>query len=395
MQSSYNMRSVLVTLHLLVIAQLSALAVAPPAPVTAQTVIPVAPFHSVELRSGVEAILRHGPKQRVTLLKGSTDCSEITITDGGRLVIDKYKGRCPRGYELEIEIVTPDIAEILVADGGRIQSRSSFPRQAQITTTVRNGGTIDIRSMVPDRVTASVEEGGAIFMMPQIALSARVVNGGQITYWGDARVESSVRNGGAINKGTAAEADKPLSELSPPLAPPPPVPPLRPIQPIRNLLQHQRPGGALTSPAAGDARDRTNVNGFGARLIVVKKPTEFIQEWLRLEIPKLKSWAVTDVERDVILGAFIVFIGCRTDAHGICDSEVDYTIYKPDGTVYDERKGQQLWKGPSPEPNLQLSRGTLVFRIGKNDPGGEYRVKARVSDKNANVSFELVTRFRL
>jgi hypothetical protein len=52
--------------------------------------------------------------------------------------------------------------------------------------------------------------------MPQVVLSASVVNGGQITYWGDARIESSVRHGGAVTKGTAAEADRPLSELSPP-----------------------------------------------------------------------------------------------------------------------------------------------------------------------------------
>jgi hypothetical protein len=50
--------------------------------------------------------------------------------------------------------------------------------------------------------------------MPRIALFASVVNGGQITYWGDARLESSVRRGGVVTKGTADEADKPLSELT-------------------------------------------------------------------------------------------------------------------------------------------------------------------------------------
>lgn len=238
MQYSYNFRNIVGALQLLAVTLLTALVLAVSAPVAAQTVVPVAPFRSVELHDGAEVILRHGATQRVTLLKGSTDYTLFTIADGGRLVIDKCKSRCPPGYALEIEIVTPDIAAILASDGGRIQSRGSFPRQAEIEAAVRNGGTVDIRSMVVDRVNASVEEGGRIFAMPQVALSASIVNGGEITYWGDAHVDSSVRHGGAVTKGTAAEADKPLSELSPPvLIPPTPPTPLRPVQPIRNLLK--------------------------------------------------------------------------------------------------------------------------------------------------------------
>ena len=215
MRYTYNLRAVIRTFQLMSIIKLSAIMIVIAAPVAAQTVVPVAPFRAIELHDGGHVTLRHGATQTVTLLKGSTDCAQFTIADGGWLVIDKYKGRCPRKYELEIEIMTPDIAEILVADGGRIQIRGSFPRQAEIKTIVRNGGTIDIRTMVADKVTASVEEGGRIFVMPRIVLSASIVNGGQITYWGDARIESSVRHGGAVTKGTTDEADKPLSEFSP------------------------------------------------------------------------------------------------------------------------------------------------------------------------------------
>ena len=238
MQYTYDLRSKLKASRLSAIARLSALLIVVAAPAAAQTAVPVAPFRSVEMHDGGHVILRHGATQRVTLLKGGVDCPNFTLADGGRLVIDKYKGRdkhkgqCPRGYELEIEIITPYIDEIVASDGGVIQSRGSFPRQAEIKTAVRNGGTIDIRTIVTDRVTASVEEGGRVLTMPQVTLSANVASGGQITYWGDARVESSVRNGGGVIKGTAAEADKPLSEFGPQIPPPPPAPP-RPIQPIR------------------------------------------------------------------------------------------------------------------------------------------------------------------
>ena len=227
-----NLSSILRTLQLLAIA---AFIIAAAEPVAAQTVVSVAPFSSVELHDGIHATLRHGP-QRVTLLKGSLDYTRFTVGDGGRLVIEKCKDQCPRGYKVEIELVASTIDEIVVEDGGATESRDNFPPQSEIRAAVRNGGSIDIRSMAVDRVTASVEEGGGIFAIPQSSLSASVVNGGMITYWGDARVEKSVRGGGAVIKGKETEADKPLSELSPSLTSPPPVPPVPPIQPVRNPL---------------------------------------------------------------------------------------------------------------------------------------------------------------
>lgn len=216
MRYTYNLRDVIRTFQLMSIIKLSVIMIVIAAPVAAQTIVSVTPFRAIELHDGGHVTLRHGATQTVTLLKGSTDCAQFTVADGGWLVIDKYKAGCPRKYELEIEIITPDIAEILVADGGRIQIRGSFPRQAEIKTVVRNGGTIDIRTMVADKIIASVDEGGRIFVTPRIVLSASVAGGGQIIYWGDARIESSVRHGGAITKGIADEADKPLSELNPP-----------------------------------------------------------------------------------------------------------------------------------------------------------------------------------
>ncbi len=145
---------------------------------------------------------------------------------------------------------------------------------------------------------------------------------------------------------------------------------------------------------AADAPDRKDVRGFGGHLIVVENPRAFIQEWLKPETPKIKS--ATLVKRDETLGAFVLFAGCKTDAQGACNAEVDYTIYKPDGSLYDERKGQPLWKEQAPPPpNVQLGKAILAFRLGKDNPTGEYKVKAKVSDLNADISFELETKFSL
>ena len=143
-----------------------------------------------------------------------------------------------------------------------------------------------------------------------------------------------------------------------------------------------------------DTLERKSVNGFGGYLVVVEDPKGFIKEWSKPQTPKIKP--VTDVKRGEVIGAFVLFSGCRPDSAGVCNSEVDYVVLKPDGTVYAERKGQPLWKEQAPPAqNIQLSRAILAIRMEPNDPAGEYKVRAKVSDLNAGITFELETKFRL
>lgn len=225
MRHSYVLSNALRTLVLVVILWATH-GLAMPAPVVAQTVIPLAPFRSVTLRGGGEVILRHASTQRVTLLKGSTDYSSATIADGGRLVIDRCQSDCPRGYELVVEVLIPEIGDIAVKDGGTIQSHGRFPRQTELGVAVNDGGTIDLRSMTVDVVTAAVQHGGRIFTAPQRALVAHIAQGGGITYWGNPQVTSSVEQGGVVVKGAAADADRPLPQLGPSLRS------LRPLRPV-------------------------------------------------------------------------------------------------------------------------------------------------------------------
>lgn len=143
-----------------------------------------------------------------------------------------------------------------------------------------------------------------------------------------------------------------------------------------------------------DTPDRKSVNGFGAHLIIVENPRAFIEEWQKPETPKINP--VSEVKRGVVIGAFVLFAACKPDPQGLCNAEVDYTVYKPDGTIYAERKQQPLWKeAPPPGTNIQLSNAILGIRMEQNDPVGDYKVKARVADLNAQISFELETKFRL
>lgn len=187
------------------------------APLPVQNVLQVGPFSSIELPHGGHVVLQRAPTQRVSLVRGSLDYTRLAVSDGGRLIIDKCFRKCPRGYRLELEILTPNVTGITLANGGSIQTRGSFPRQSDLSVTVSHGGIVDVRSMVANRVTASVNHGGRILTVPQASLAARVTQGGVITYWGDAQVRSSTEHGGVVQRGGEGEIDLPLSEIGLPL----------------------------------------------------------------------------------------------------------------------------------------------------------------------------------
>jgi hypothetical protein len=99
-----------------------------------------------------------------------------------------------------------------------------------IRADVSRGGTIDIRSIPVANVTASVHSGGRIFTRAEASLSAQVEQGGNVTYWGDPIVKSSVRFGGVVVEGSTGDIDRPIADLG--LEDPPPVPPTAPVPAI-------------------------------------------------------------------------------------------------------------------------------------------------------------------
>ena len=182
------------TSNSLVLAMLFAL------PLAAQEAVPVGAFRSLELHHGGHVVVRHGPVQRVTLLSGDQRHSRIE-TEGGKLVIANDRGSCPRGYRLEVEVVTPHLDAIAVSNGGTIEADGDFPSRESLAVAVEQGGTLDARAIPADAVAASVYSGGRVLTTARDALSASIRSGGSITYWGDPVVQKSIRNGGSLQRG--------------------------------------------------------------------------------------------------------------------------------------------------------------------------------------------------
>ncbi len=167
---------------------------------SAQTAVPIGHFDGVELNGGGHIVFRHGPVQRVVILKGSAQISKFHIEASNKLVVDICDGNCPTHYDLELEITTPAIQSVSVNGGGDIDVAPGFPAQQQITAAIEGGGRIDTRNVDATTGNAAVEGGGEIHIKARNALSAAVNGGGEIHYAGNPQVTTAINGGGDVSR---------------------------------------------------------------------------------------------------------------------------------------------------------------------------------------------------
>lgn len=141
------------------------------------------------------------------------------------------------------------------------------------------------------------------------------------------------------------------------------------------------------------------VNGFSGYLTLDDYPHDHVKRWLDpVEIATLS--AMPTMKRGKTMGAFVELLGCKQNAQGVCNARVSYTIYKPDGSTFATREVWRkgfLWKKQAPPDERKSPKGLarMHFKFAKDDPTGEYKVKAKVADLNADISFEIELNFYL
>ena len=167
-------------------------------PATAAELVSVPAFQSVELRGGGEVVYRHGPVQRVTLLNGSTRFTGFRVDRQRKLEIDACNNNCPRHYDLQIEIISPQVVDSAVEGGGSITAGPGFGPQSDVAAAVDGGGLIDFRAVRIADVAASVQGGGKITVGPANNIAAAVNGGGEIRYAGNPSVTTAINGGGSV-----------------------------------------------------------------------------------------------------------------------------------------------------------------------------------------------------
>ncbi|HEX3430975.1 MAG TPA: DUF2807 domain-containing protein [Rhizomicrobium sp.] len=171
------------------------------APASAQQLVRVSPFDSLELEGGGHVIVKSGDVQTVRLIQGSLAYTRFVQDEPGKLRIEACKNDCPNHYDLEVEITTPHIEGLGVSGGGAIDSKGDFPRLRHLALGIEGGGTIDARTIGATKVEAAVNGGGVIKVRADDALTAAVNGGGEIRYWGNPRITQAIEGGGQIERG--------------------------------------------------------------------------------------------------------------------------------------------------------------------------------------------------
>lgn len=169
-------------------------------PAFAAEVVPLAHFNGVGLHGGGRVTLKYGKEQRVTLIKGSTQYTRLTVESGGGLTIDACNSDCPHNYDLDVEIISPDISAIAIEGGGSIAAQGSFPAPARLEVAVNGGGNIDARALTSGAINAAVNGGGKIRISSNGTINAAVSGGGDIVYSGNASVTQAVSGGGSVRR---------------------------------------------------------------------------------------------------------------------------------------------------------------------------------------------------
>ncbi len=108
-------------------------------------------------------------------------------------------------------------------------------------------------------------------------------------------------------------------------------------------------------------------------LIVATREDDTLRAWLEWR-PGATLDTVTEVRPGTAALAIARVRGCLVDG-GRCNVNVDYTIYKPDGSVFRELKLQPVEQGKT-VPSLR-------FTLTATDPAGLYRVVATIRDLTA------------
>jgi hypothetical protein len=133
---------------------------------------------------------------------------------------------------------------------------------------------------------------------------------------------------------------------------------------------------------------------LAAMLHLTDNPEKLFADW-ETESAGVSFSGAELTKRGEVIGGVVVFRGCAPSEKGFCNLTATYTLFKPDGTVYDEPVEAEVWidKPPPPRNDLQLGMGSYCVVIEPGDPLGRYRMQAEVRDHVAGKTIRLERHF--
>lgn len=129
---------------------------------------------------------------------------------------------------------------------------------------------------------------------------------------------------------------------------------------------------------------------MSAVLMLSDQPDKVLSGWAN-QSTDVDVQTTDRIARGAPIVAFVYFTGCRADTNGLCNASADFTILRPDGSVYESFSDRDLWKQKPapPEGTLRLSAEYVGVIIEPDDPLGRYEFRVLVHDLNAGTHLEL------
>jgi len=157
-------------------------------------------------------------------------------------------------------------------------------------------------------------------------------------------------------------------------------------------------GGAVLAHLNDDGfatpkpRSSRSADGFSATLLLTDAPDAVLQSWSEPTGGVGAAVKTTEtIERGAPIVAFVFFSGCFPDEHGDCNASADFTILRPDGSVYEKFDDRDLWRGKPAPPRgtLRLSAEYVGVVIEPGDPLGTYEIRVDVHDRITGTTLPL------
>ncbi len=117
--------------------------------------------------------------------------------------------------------------------------------------------------------------------------------------------------------------------------------------------------------------------------IVLSHSADFVGSWIaENKLKQLPASRVKKIKKDKSFFAAFFAKGLTGDHADRYQFEVDWKLYKPDGSVLFAEDGYALGSGPAPKDSVfAIAYPTLFIILDKSDPPGNYRLEATVQDK--------------
>ncbi|WP_380873815.1 hypothetical protein ACFB49_43970 [Sphingomonas sp. DBB INV C78] len=140
---------------------------------------------------------------------------------------------------------------------------------------------------------------------------------------------------------------------------------------------------AATAPVSDFARKQ----GFAVQQIATNDAAALLRDWAAPG-RAAQSPVVDTIAREQVVDSFIVFTGCKGDLARRCNVTADFALIGPQGQIYAEHEGADVWVGKAPPAGgaLTLSDASLGIFIDPEDPAGDYVVRADVTDHVAGIT---------